>query len=51
MVNSSGLKDHLRSGVWLPCAMTTAFLSDIRSSKNAEICSSQLDTGQDYQQA
>jgi hypothetical protein len=30
-LNSAGLKDHLRSGVWSECAMTVTFLSNITS--------------------
>jgi hypothetical protein len=42
MLNSAGLKDHLRSGVWAECAMTVTFLSNITSIKNKMICPSQL---------
>jgi len=42
MLNSSGLKDHLRSGVWNECAMTVTFLSNITSIKNKTICPYQL---------
>ena len=42
MLNSAGLKDNLRSGVWAECAMTVTFLSNITSIKNQEICPYQL---------
>jgi hypothetical protein len=42
MLNSAGLKDHLRSGVWAECAMTVTFLSNITSIKNKLTCPSQL---------
>ena len=42
MLNSAGLKDHLRSGVWAECAMTVTFLSNITSIKNRDICPYQL---------
>jgi len=42
MLNSAGLKDHLRSGVWAECAMTVTFLSNITSIKNKTICPYQL---------
>jgi hypothetical protein len=29
MLNSSGVKDQLRSGVWAECAMTVTFLSNV----------------------
>jgi hypothetical protein len=38
MLNSAGLKDHLRLGVWAECAMTVTFLSNITSIKNQKIC-------------
>jgi hypothetical protein len=34
MLNSTGLKDQLRSGVWAECALTVTFLSNISSIKN-----------------
>jgi hypothetical protein len=42
MLNSSGLKDHLRSGVWAECAMTVTYLSNITSIKEKMICAYQL---------
>jgi hypothetical protein len=42
MLNSAGLKDQLRSGVWGECTMTVTFLSNITSIKNQEICLCQL---------
>jgi hypothetical protein len=42
MLNSAGLKDHLRSGVWSECAMTVTFLSNIISIKDKMICPYQL---------
>jgi hypothetical protein len=42
VLNSAGLKDHLRSGVCAECAMTVTFLSYITSIKNQEICQYQL---------
>jgi hypothetical protein len=42
MLNSAGLKDHLRSGVWSECAMTVTFLSNITSIKDKMICPYQL---------
>jgi hypothetical protein len=34
MLNITGLKDHLRSGVWTECSMTVTILSKITSIKN-----------------
>jgi hypothetical protein len=42
MLNSAGLKDHLRSGVWVECAMTATYLSNITSIKEKMICPYQL---------
>jgi hypothetical protein len=42
MLNSAGLKDHLRSGVWAECAMTVTYLSNITSIKEKMICPHQL---------
>jgi hypothetical protein len=42
MLNSAGLKDHLRSGVWAECAMTVTYLSKITSIKEKLICPYQL---------
>ena len=42
MLNSAGLKDNLRSGVWSECAMTVTFLSNITSIKDKMICPYQL---------
>jgi transposase InsO family protein len=42
MLNSDGLKDHLRSGVWAECAMTVTYLSNITSIKEKMICPYQL---------
>jgi hypothetical protein len=42
MLNSAGLKDHLRSGVWAECAMTVTYLSNITSIKEKMICPYQL---------
>jgi hypothetical protein len=33
MLNSAGLKDQLRLGVWAECALTVTFLSNITSIK------------------
>jgi hypothetical protein len=38
MLNSAGVKDQLRSGVWPECAMTVTFLSNVTSIKNKEVC-------------
>jgi hypothetical protein len=38
MLNSPGVKDQLRSGVWAECAMTVTFLSNVTSIKNKEVC-------------
>jgi hypothetical protein len=38
MLDSAGLTEHLRSGVWAECAMTVTFLSDIISIKSKTIC-------------
>jgi hypothetical protein len=42
MLNSAGLKDHLRSGVWAECAMTVTYLSNITPIKEKMICPFQL---------
>jgi hypothetical protein len=42
MLNSAGLKDHLRSGVWAECVMTVIYLSNITSIKEKMICPYQL---------
>jgi hypothetical protein len=42
MLNSAGLKDHLRSGVWAECAMTVTYLSNITSINEKMICPNQL---------
>jgi hypothetical protein len=42
MLNSAGLKDQLRLGVWAESALTVTFLSNITSIKNQEICPYQL---------
>jgi hypothetical protein len=42
MLNSTGLKDHLRSGVWTEYAMTVTYLSNITSIKEKMICPYQL---------
>jgi hypothetical protein len=42
MLNSAGLKDHLRSGIWAECAMTVTYLSNITSIKEKMICPYQL---------
>jgi hypothetical protein len=42
MLNSAGLKDHLRCGVWTECAMTVTYLSNITSIKEKMICPYQL---------
>ena len=41
-LNSAGLKEKLRSGVWAECAMTITFLSNITSIKDRETCPYQL---------
>jgi hypothetical protein len=38
MLNSAGVKDQLRSGVWAECAMTVTFLSNLTSVNNKEVC-------------
>jgi hypothetical protein len=38
ILNSAGLKDHLRSGVCAECAMTVTYLSNITSIKEKMIC-------------
>jgi hypothetical protein len=42
MLNSSGLKDNLRSGVRAECAMTVTFLSNITAIKDKAVCPHQL---------
>jgi hypothetical protein len=42
MLNSAGLKDHLRSGLWSECTMTVIYLSNITSIKEKIICPYQL---------
>jgi hypothetical protein len=42
MLNSAGLKDHLRSGVWAEYAMTVTYLSNITSIKEKMICPYQV---------
>jgi hypothetical protein len=42
MLNSAGLKDHLRSGVWAECSMTVTYLSNITSIKEKMIYPYQL---------
>jgi hypothetical protein len=42
MLNSAGFTEHLKSGVWVECAMTVTFLSNITSIKNKTICPYQL---------
>jgi transposase InsO family protein len=42
MLNSVGLKDQLRYGVWAECAMTATYLSNITSIKEKMICPYQL---------
>jgi hypothetical protein len=42
MLNSVGVKDQLRSGVWAECAMTVTFLSNVTSIKNKEVCPHEL---------
>jgi hypothetical protein len=42
MLNSSGVKYQLRSGVWAECAMTVMFLSNVTSIKNKEVCAYEL---------
>jgi hypothetical protein len=42
MLNSAGVKDQLRSGVWAECAMTVMFLSNVTSIKNKEVCPYEL---------
>jgi hypothetical protein len=37
MLNSAGVNDQLRSGVWVECTMTVTFLSNVTSVKNKEI--------------
>jgi hypothetical protein len=34
MLNSAGVKDQLRSGVWTECAMIVMFLLNVTSIKN-----------------
>jgi hypothetical protein len=31
-INSVGLKDELRNGIWVECAVTTTYLHDVNSS-------------------
>jgi hypothetical protein len=42
MLNGTGLKDDLTSGVWTECVMTVAFLANITSVKNQEVGPHQL---------
>jgi hypothetical protein len=42
MLNSAGVKDQLRSGVWAECAMTVTFLSNVTSIKSKEVCPYEL---------
>jgi hypothetical protein len=42
ILNSSGDKDQLRSGVWAECAMKVKFLSNVTSIKNKEVCPYEL---------
>jgi hypothetical protein len=42
MLNSAGVKDQLRSGVWAEYAMTVTFLSNVTSIKNKEVCPYEL---------
>jgi hypothetical protein len=42
MLNSAGVKDQLRSGVWAECAMTVMLLLTFTSIKNKEICPYEL---------
>jgi hypothetical protein len=42
MLNSAGVKDQLRSGVWEECTMTVTFLSNVTSIKNKELCPYEL---------
>jgi hypothetical protein len=42
MLNSAGLKDDLRSGIWSECAMTVTFLSNITAINNKIICPYQI---------
>jgi hypothetical protein len=37
MLNSAGVKDQLRSGVWAECVMTVTFLLNVTSIKNKEV--------------
>jgi hypothetical protein len=45
MLNSVGLKDHLRSGVWAECTMTVTYLFNNTSIKEKMICPYQLQFG------
>jgi hypothetical protein len=38
MLNSAGVNNHLRSGVWPECAKTMTFLLNLALIKNKEIC-------------
>jgi hypothetical protein len=42
ILNSSGVKDQLRSGVWEKCVMTVTLLSKVTSIKNKEVCPYEL---------
>jgi hypothetical protein len=42
MLNSAGVRDQLRSGVWSECTMTVTFLLNVISIKNKEICPYEL---------
>jgi hypothetical protein len=37
MINSAGVKDQLRSGVWAEYEMTVTFLFNVKSIKNKEV--------------
>jgi hypothetical protein len=42
MLNSAGVEDQLRSGVWAEFAMTVMFLSNFTSIKSKEVCPYEL---------
>jgi hypothetical protein len=42
ILNSVGVKDQLRSGVWEEFAMTVTFLSNVTSINNKEVCPYEL---------
>jgi hypothetical protein len=52
MLNSAGIKDQIRSGVWVECAITMTFLLNVTSIKNKEVCPYELlfAASQSYQQ-